>query len=232
MKYLCDVCSRLVDLVAFSIEGDALEFVCSICGGKSRGGVSLVEPPLHFPATRAAPVLEPNRSAGGRSSSGPLVRGLAPPAAAGPSLCPKCASPRQGERQACARCGLVFARFNPDDFALPAPVEAMWKDLNAHWSDLARHEAFLDACSLADLLTEAVRRYRFKAEENPADPVAARYRDQLIERLMAVASLPSREAQGTARSPRRAIGVAGFVMLGVVALALILIFQRLAAAGH
>ena len=77
-----------------------------------------------------------------------------------------------------------------------------------------------------------MRRYRFKAEENPADPVAARYRDQLIERLMAVASLTSREAPSPARLQRRAMGVAGFVMLGIVALALVLIFQRLTATGR
>ncbi len=217
MKYLCDVCSRLVDLVAFSVEGDGLELVCPACGGKSRGGVSLEKPPplfgAHDAANGAAPVLA-----------------VARPAAAVPALCPKCAAPRQGEHEACTRCGLLFARFNPEDFALPAPVEAMWREVSAHWAELAGHEAFIEACSSADLLTEAVRRYRFKAEENPADPVATRYRDQLIERLMAVASLPSREAPSSA--PRRAIGVAGFVLLGIVALALVFVFQRLTAAGR
>lgn len=211
MKYLCDACSRLVDLLAFEVVEESLELVCPACGGKSRGGVALVTPP---PKAPLAP----------------------PPARAAPSwprplACPKCAAPRPPGRPDCARCGLVFERFNPDDFALPEPIEALWKALGSRWSDPASHGRFVDACGAAELLTEAVRRYRIRAEQDPRDPIAARYRDELIERLMATASLPTRDGDVAARRRRWNLAAAALVMLGVAALALFLMFQPLSAPG-
>lgn len=205
MKYVCDGCNRLVDLLAFEIVEEGLEVVCPACGGKSRGGVALAAPPPK-PASAAPP---------------PRATAHWPRA----MVCPKCAAPRPPGRPDCARCGLVFERFNPEDFALPEPLESLWKDLGSRWSDPASHERFLDACSAAERLTEAVRRYRLKAEQDPNDAIAQRYRDDLIERLMAAAALPSRSEDRGERRRRWNIAVAGLVMLGIAALAFFLLTQ-------
>ncbi len=223
MKYLCDGCSRLVDLLAFEVAEERLEVVCPACGAKSQGGVALAAPlPRPQPARTSAP---PPQCA----LDSPQAR--VPASWPRPLICPKCAAARSPGRADCTRCGLVFDRFNPEDFALPEAIEALWTSLDGQWSDPASHDRFIESCSAADLLTEAVRRYRVKSEQDPTDAVAQRYRDQLIEQLMAAAALPRRSEDPGARTRRVNLVVAGLLMLGVTALALLFIFQRLAAPG-
>jgi len=166
MKYLCDTCSRLVDVDRFTVRDGALLLACPPCGAASR----TAERPGFGPS---APVLE-------------FARPRPPP---GP-LCPKCGAPRPDEHKACARCGLVFALFDPSAFALPQAVEQLWSQVELNWNEVGQHVAFLAACTGVDLLAEAARRYRLQAEQRPGDALAVRFRDEVVARLMALGTLP------------------------------------------
>jgi len=169
MKYLCDSCSRLVDVSEYTLRSGGLVLICPVCKMESSAG-----PPA---PRRNAPVIE-------------LARPKPPPE--GP-FCPKCGAPHPAEQPSCAKCGLTFALFNPEHLALPAPLEETWTALVAAWSDAARHEAFLEECHQAGVLIEAARRYRVRSEQDPGDSAAALYRDEAGRRLMALTTLPHEE---------------------------------------
>jgi hypothetical protein len=78
------------------------------------------------------------------------------------SACPKCSRRREEETtNACARCGLVFAYWNPEKAAqvikLDEKAEAMWTNVRRSWRDESKHDAFLKYCSMAGLLAAAGR---------------------------------------------------------------------------
>jgi len=198
MKFLCDGCSRLVELRDFAVREGALLVSCPACRHEGR------VPPPEAAGRPPAPVLE-------------LARPKPHPA--GPR-CPKCGAGRAGDAQSCARCGLVFALFRPETLALPEALEASWRALETTWTDAERHAAFLASCTSAEVLGEAVRRYRLKAEQAPGDALASRFRDDAVSRLMAHATLLPDLAPGD--RPRRpspvAIGAALVAVLGLGAL--------------
>jgi hypothetical protein len=206
MKYLCDACGRIVDVGSFSVEGDRLALSCPVCGGQSVSGAAAAPDPVPAP--------EPPRPPAAVLS---IAR---PPKAPEGPLCPKCGAPRPPERDSCARCGLVFSRFNPENLALSPEIEALWAAVEASWGDEGRHEAFVEACTRAQVLTEAARRYRLAAERDPSDATAARRRDELVARLMAL-GLPGVGLQHAERAPRRAgplaVGLATIAFAAAVA---------------
>lgn len=204
MKYLCDGCQRLVDVVSFAVRDDALALICPSCGAESVGGTRVDEAADGSHA--AAPVVE-------------LVdarRRAEAAAVAGHPRCPKCGALREEEREDCPRCGLVFELFRPELFELPEPLERMWKDLLLNWEDIQAHELFLTACTAGAHLPEAVRRYRLRAEERPGDMVAERFKEEGVSRLMAMAALP--EPVPLAEPERSKRGVAIVVGLAVLVL--------------
>ena len=71
-------------------------------------------------------------------------------------------------------------------------VEAAWAEVTASWADEAAHRRFLDGLPDLDGLAEAGRRYKAVLAERPDDPVAARWREEVLRRATAVAlaSLP------------------------------------------
>lgn len=168
MKFLCEECSRLVEIKEFQVREGALILVCPTCQHEGR------VPPPEVLERRPAPVLE-------------LAKPRPPPT--GP-LCPKCGSARPEAAESCAKCGVVFALFKPENLALSAPLEDLWARVEASWTDPARHEAFLSACVSVEVLSEAVRRYRVRSEQAPGDALASRFRDDATTRLMAHAELP------------------------------------------
>jgi hypothetical protein len=84
-----------------------------------------------------------------------------------------------------------------------ADIEAAWADLRARWSDDAAHRALLDRFSDLDGLAAVGGRYREALDAQPGDPVAARWRDEVLKRATALAlsQLP-RTAPSHALSPR------------------------------
>ncbi|MGC4120672.1 MAG: hypothetical protein QM765_40070 [Myxococcales bacterium] len=134
-------------------------------------------------------------------------------------LCPKCGSARPETAESCAKCGLVFALFKPENLALPGPLEELWREVEACWTDADRHAAFLAACVSGDVLTEAVRRYRVRAEQVPGDALASRFRDEATGRLLATAEL-SLSPRGDAAFRTKGNSPAAVVLMVLVAVAL------------
>jgi hypothetical protein len=91
-----------------------------------------------------------------------------------------------------------------------------WDDVVRSWDDESHHRAYLDRFTDLDGLAEAGRRYRTVLAVRPQDPVALRWRDEVVRRA-AVAGLSAipRERRAWSGVPRWvrslviAVGVAG-----------------------
>lgn len=108
------------------------------------------------------------------------------------------------------------------DAGAGAEAEA-WARVVAAWQDDAVHGAYLARFHDLDGLAVAGRRYRDAVAEQPGDPVAARFRDEVIRRATAqgFAQLP-RSAPAPARTAalrRVVLAVVGAALLGAAAFA-------------
>lgn len=67
-----------------------------------------------------------------------------------------------------------------------------WADLVARWSDEEAHRAFLSGLNELGALAEAGRRYRDALARQPGDPVALRWRDELVRKatVLAMSQMP------------------------------------------
>lgn len=90
-----------------------------------------------------------------------------------------------------------------------------WAALRARWSDEEAHRAFLARFPELESLAEAGRRYREVLDRSPEDPMARRFRDEILRRatVLAMAQLPRTKPPRTV-SPgaRRAILAAGLAV--------------------
>lgn len=120
-----------------------------------------------------------------------------PAATSAVSACPKCGKKTDGEAEACARCGLVFALWNPEGAAAPVRLDAageeLWRKVQENWSDSAGHEAFLRHCLQTDSLAAAGRLYRCRLDENPKDVLAAQMQSQVLAKASLGLSLNKSE---------------------------------------
>jgi hypothetical protein len=111
----------------------------------------------------------------------------------------------------------------PDVADAAAAAEAgAWARVVAAWQDDAAHGEYLARFHDLEGLAVAGRRYRDAAEARPGDPVAARWRDEVLRRATAqgFAQLP-RSAPAAARSAavRRILVVVAAALLGAAAFA-------------
>lgn len=125
-----------------------------------------------------------------------LVAMTAP--AASEDRCPKCHHGKSAASpQACARCGLVFARWDPRTADVMAELdeqgERLWQDAVQSWQDAAAHDAFLKHCSVAGLLPAAGRRYRERLDAHPADAVADKMQKRVVGMAMALLGAPAQK---------------------------------------
>jgi hypothetical protein len=95
-----------------------------------------------------------------------FVRGTGTQPAASPAevTCPKCGAGQKAS-DACRRCGLVFANWDPAKAAGPevsdaTEAAALWDRCLEDWDDGARHEAFIEHCRRSGVLALAAARYR------------------------------------------------------------------------
>ena len=72
----------------------------------------------------------------------------------------------------------------PEAVVLPPDAEA-WAEVLAGWEDEARHRAYLARFDDLDGLAMAGGRYRGVLAARPGDPLAARFRDEVLRRAMA-----------------------------------------------
>lgn len=132
------------------------------------------------------------------------------------TVCPKCERERRPEEAACARCGLLVARwprFQPPPIAHEL-VDASWAALEALWEDDSAHARFLDEASRAEALDVAATRYRERARKQPGDE---RARAGLTRAALLAERLHDARAAAPSEPPGwvRGVGVAGaLVVLG------------------
>ncbi len=100
-----------------------------------------------------------------------------------------------------------------------AAEEAAWAEVLRAWEDEARHRAYLARIRDLDGLAVAGRRYREVLAARPGDPIAARFRDEVLRRAVAqgLAALP-REASGPPRA-RLAVRVAAAAVVAALLVA-------------
>jgi hypothetical protein len=104
-----------------------------------------------------------------------------------------------------------------------------WEEVVRAWEDEARHRAYLDRQASLDGLAVAGRRYREALEARPGDPVALRWRDEVLRRAtVAGLSLLPRVKPVALRAPRWTRPVA-LVVVGVLLVLAFAAFLRVIA---
>jgi hypothetical protein len=98
-----------------------------------------------------------------------------------------------------------------------AGEEEAWADVTRAWLDEERHRAYLDRFGDLDGLAVAGRRYRDVLLARPDDPVALRFREEILRRAAAkwLTALPRTEA--ASGRGRRAALVAAIALAVVLA---------------
>ncbi len=109
-----------------------------------------------------------------------------------------------------------------------AAEEAAWAEVLAGWDDEARHRAYLARFRDLEGLATAGRRYREALDARPGDPVAARFRDEVLKRAVVhgLASLP-RESPDHPRAKLAVRIAAGVVVAGLFLVAAIMLVRIL-----
>jgi hypothetical protein len=171
VKYLCDSCSRLVDLAQFAVEDEAIVATCPACGAKSRAARAAAAPGVAPPGATpraVAPKVEPAAVA---SPPVPMVkRGGAE-------------SLRPAERN--------------DETGLPDDLELAWKSLLARWTEEDQHKRFIVLAGAQNALAEVGRRYRVRTEAG--DPIADFGRDEVVRHALNLAMVSTPPEQHAAQ---------------------------------
>jgi len=70
--------------------------------------------------------------------------------------------------------------------------ETAWAEVEARWGEEEAHRAYLARYSDLEGLAAAGRRYKLAIDRRPGDPVALRWRDEVLKRAtaLALAQLP------------------------------------------
>jgi hypothetical protein len=144
------------------------------------------------------------------------------------TVCPKCQHERKPGEDACARCGLLVARWAGFVVELPSvpQVDAAWQALQAEWPEPEAHRRFLEQASACDALDVAAARYRESRRERPGDDRG----EEGFRRAVALAdSLYAQKAQAArTKMPSGWLRAAGLVgALVVLSAALGLFFWAL-----
>ena len=84
-------------------------------------------------------------------------------------VCPKCGE-GQREAEACRKCGLVIARWDPEraeaEFGDVREARELWAAVEAEWGNGELHEAFIEHCRKTDALPFAAWRYRQRGAQD------------------------------------------------------------------
>jgi hypothetical protein len=137
------------------------------------------------------------------------------------TVCPKCQRERLPGEDACARCGLLVARWEGHSLEEPThpALDTPWVELEASWQEDAAHRRFLELAAGCDGLDVAAARYRKRALDDPADARAQRG----LERAVAMAQTLYVARAAAERPPRapailKLVGTmfAGFILIAAV----------------
>jgi hypothetical protein len=135
------------------------------------------------------------------------------------TVCPKCQRERLPGEEACARCGLLVARwegYSVEEPTHPA-LDTPWVELEANWHDDAAHQRFLELAAGSDGLDVAAARYRKRALNDPADARAQRG----VERAVAMAQTLYVARAAAERPPRAPVilKLVGTMFAGLILIA-------------
>ena len=180
MKFVCDSCERLVEPASFRIQGEALLLACPRCQAESKLERTAQESPPSRPvvvpfASRPAPVEPP------QSESEDEAPVMVVPAS---ERCPKCAEPKNG-RSACAKCGLIFELYRPEEDAIPSSARRDFAQM-LETGDLK----LLDVVP-TERLAHLARLCRHHLADFPGEPRASAILERLTARSLALASATS-----------------------------------------
>lgn len=209
MRFECPHCRKLEAPTDLRVEGGRARWTCPACGDK-------IDVTLETKAAGGEPSAEENSARSGEETEGP-------------SPCPKCGAPRP-DRPDCPRCGLIFDRWDPDRFAIPAdPVlDPLWREVEEHGEDPKRHLAFVTAARSSGKLDIAAGRYSERLRQNPDDQEAMRQLTRITAAVQADGLRSERPAtKGGDGSSRRRWGLVALVVLMLAILIYLLFSDRL-----
>jgi len=192
VKYLCETCDRLAEASGFRREAGKLVLTCARCGAETRAAWAETAAEAE-PAVAAAPRI--SSPAAPQPARVVPLHAVPPLSAMGEDpfvvpedRCPKCVAPKPpGGGLSCPQCGLVFANFVAAESEPSGELKAAWKELAAHWDDVAFHDRVLAGAAVRGDLAAAGRLYRIHLARRPREPMASRGRDEVI-RLAATTS--------------------------------------------
>ena len=146
--------------------------------------------------------------------------------------CPKCDSPLSPSEPACPSCGLkrvMFNRFRASaSDCVPAALEKLWREVEAHWSDPELHERFRAQVSLCGAFAFAASRYRSAARRRQSDAISKLQLERLsrmVHAVMAVSAVRAGARERGAR-PYRAVMVLLAIIVLVGGAAAMFMFSR------
>lgn len=234
MKVLCTSCDRLAEPGSYRLDAGVLVIECSRCGAELRAE-DTVSKGMQAALDRSAPPPSPP------APSTPKVvalRAVGPdpaviaaeaatsedPFAAPEGRCPKCIAKRRDGELSCRQCGLTFVNFVKHEVIPPAPLDKIWKELLANWSDLAAHDRLLAAAVTSSALPSVARLYQIRLAVSPDDQAARRGRDEVLRLATASATAFVSTAGGPqlrARSLKVGVLIVGIIMLAILSATLI-----------
>lgn len=197
MKVQCPSCREIVEMADFTTSEAGLSFRCALCQQ-----TTFLPAPGHDPAD-AAPVPP------GTFQAAPAET----PPEAGGVVCPKCGH-TQRDAVACHRCGLNFAKFDPQSLP-PDPPEAaaLWEQILRSPQDPALHDRFVQRCLEVNRPDFAARRYRELTQTKAHRAIA----EKMIERMLQAAQ--ARLAPALSSTPRGEVSQTGRILFWLLAIA-------------
>jgi hypothetical protein len=96
----------------------------------------------------------------------------------------------------------------------PPTLDALWLEVDAHWTDPKAHDAFLQACVDQQLLGEAARRYRALRTDQERGELASKRLD--IIAFLAIQQMQARREARPPEVPRWLTWLAGAVCLAAL----------------
>ncbi len=111
------------------------------------------------------------------------------------------------------------------------PEEAAWAELLRAWDDEACHRAYLARFSDLEGLAVAGRRYREVLAARPGDPVAARFRDEVVKRAMVQGLVSLPRTPPRARLPRPLVKALVYTAAAGLGAAAWYVISRLGSSG-
>lgn len=136
-------------------------------------------------------------------------------------ICFKCGFANQKGSRECSACGVVFEKLKKAKGAIKESVVAslelkrLWDEVLENYSHESKHEIFLKMALAQKNLPYASQQYRMILEANPADEIAARMRDKIINIATFTYVPPKRETVNKKPIPFPAIftGLGFFIVL-------------------